>query len=834
MIDFGDGRTYSSLSHTAETTHARHDQPVTKSERFGDDFDRSWPKREETRPRHEQDRPRHEQDRVLFNASSNRLEPHARGQPTQSQPRLMPRDVPRQERDRALPPHLDAGRSHHHDPSRAFPPHMSHSAAPTGGTHGPSRTAWRTGPSEREPPPHLGEQRERSNDHPARDNSARAPPASRVAPPTPHAPPPAPRPSAPAQPPPVAASAAGGASVGPSGENQAAEMHTAAEKARLRRLAEEAEREAAAERARQKARELAERFGGTPPNPKPKPAPASSTVCPIPPSSVAPPPPPGLSKPPQPPPGFAKPIQPTQPQITLAPRPKESSPQAPLTGLPQLPEQKSTAADRASSWRRAGPLTDSPHALPADHIVARRPSHDQGRISDVPRDPRRGVRDLPPHPLREAPPHTSHSISSQGRDNHEEPPRSPIRSKAPPGLERQNAYGDHIASPHPSKREANFDTMLARIQAAMAQSRPTPDVKGSDDSTSPEDERDKHSMEGAEDVGARKEAPPLAPVSVAASAQASATGPSSGPAPSEPRVPAPTRPRKAPPAPLSHRPLEFFDATQAPIPPSPPPAWRVHTVKLPKVPPQNKGPIPRARLRAAEVRISAPRGWAQTFEPPLELHAPGRILADALLLQPIGRRFAKQIETGPVVSISPRHFVPFQRKPKQRAAEPRMLPGDALSFDKTTRSAPAPAPAPGPTEVSAPQPARKPSKGRVAVPGPQAESIAEDGAKPPAVRFMVSSELDGDSLLDEVNKMSLEHIEADDKGVTEAKQLGEVSFCERARADIRNPAHPLLRLCQRHARIPLRPAIPRLVRGPSRHWPIRSPHPRGMTLSANT
>jgi hypothetical protein len=37
--------------------------------------------------------------------------------------------------------------------------------------------------------------------------------------------------------------------------------------------------------------------------------------------------------------------------------------------------------------------------------------------------------------------------------------------------------------------------------------------------------------------------------------------------------------------------------------------------------------------------------------------------------------------------------------------------------------------------------------------------------KPPGVRFMVSSELEGDSLLDEVNKMSLESVgEGEDKG----------------------------------------------------------------------
>lgn len=165
-----------------------------------------------------------------------------------------------------------------------------------------------------------------------------------------------------------------------------------------------------------------------------------------------------------------------------------------------------------------------------------------------------------------------------------------------------------------------------------------------------------------------------------------------------------------------------------------------------------------------------------TFDPALPQHAQSRLLADVLLPQPIGRRFAKQVETGPIVSISPRKLVMFQRKPKQRPAEPRTLPGDALSFGGPSRAVPEPSQ----TEPSpdTPGPVRKPGRSaRVAVPAPQTETaLSSDAAKPPAVRFMVSSELDGDSLLDEVNKMSLEHIgEADDKGPAKVVDLGEVS-----------------------------------------------------------
>ncbi|GMK59313.1 hypothetical protein CspeluHIS016_0703280 [Cutaneotrichosporon spelunceum] len=678
MIDFGDGRTYSSPSHATDNRD-RHDQPVTKSERFGDDFDRSWPKRDEQRSRHEQ-------GRVLFNASSNRLEPHTRGLPIQPQPRLMPRDAPRQDREPPLP--------------------SIHTTTLT------------------------------------REPTIKPPPSTTAAPP------------------PVVVAPT------PSGEAQAEEMHTAAEKARMRRVVEEADREAAAERARRKARELAEKFGPPPP----KPAALTTSVATPASSSALPPPPPGLSKPVHPPPGFAKPGHQPQPQITLASRPKERpSPQAPNAGLPQPPEPKSTAADRASSWRRTEPLPELPQQPPMDRIADRRHSHDQGRYADMPRDLRRGARDLPPHPLREAPVHTpqQRTPSSHGRDR-EEPPRSPNRPKAPPGLEphRPQAFGDQIVSPHPSKREANFDTMLARIQAAMAQSRPlAPDGKVSDDSASPDGDMQKSPVEVAKDVGANDVAT-AAPMSAPSDVLAPPNGLVAE------RSPALSRVRKAAPAPLPHLPPDYFDATQAPIPPSPPPAWRLYNAKLPKATPPNKGPVPRSRLRAAEAKNLAPRGWTQTFDPPLEPYAQSRVLADVVLPQPIGRRFAKQVDPGPIVSLSHRKLVPFQRKPKQRVVEPRVLPGDALTFGKSAR----PAPPPEPVQIAAttPQPARKPGKARIAVPGPQTESLVAEGAKPPAVRFMVSSELDGDSLLDEINKMSLEHIgEADDKGSVEPKELAE-------------------------------------------------------------
>lgn len=183
-----------------------------------------------------------------------------------------------------------------------------------------------------------------------------------------------------------------------------------------------------------------------------------------------------------------------------------------------------------------------------------------------------------------------------------------------------------------------------------------------------------------------------------------------------------------------------------------------------------------------------------TFDPPLDQFGPPRALADALIPLPIGRRFAKQVETGPIVSISPRKLVMYQRKPKQRPAEPRGPVGDALAFGPSTRPEPESSQT-QPSPIPQPGPVRKPGKAaRIAVPATQTSesSLASDNvSKPPAVRFMVSSELDGDSLLDEVNKMSLEHIgEADDKGAAEVVELREVSLAPHIRSLQQKPATP--------------------------------------------
>lgn len=450
-------------------------------------------------------------------------------------------------------------------------------------------------------------------------------------------------------------------------------MHSAAEKARLRRLAEETEREAAAERARQKARELAERFGSKPPSAAA--APAGSTSVP----------PPGLAKPGAPP-GLEK----AAPQITIAARPKPV--ESALDAGPAAP------ADAAQSWRRSGPLPESRGAK------GRRPSNDQR--GDVPHDLRRAQaqRDVPPHVVPV--------------------PISPVKAVG---------QHDHIAAPVPqsSKREANFDTMLARLQAAMHHARVSPP---------PGMERAAKQQEGVEgDVVSTEEDSP------------------------RPQVAEAPKPKPKPQH-FAHLPPEYFAATQLEIPKSPPPAWRIYTVKLPSVQPENRGSIPRWRIKLAEsARTSAPKGWWMTYVPPIANLPPSQSLADLLLPQPIGRRFAKQVDTGPIISISPRQLLPFERKTKRRPtleSRPEGPPSAPVAELSQTE----------PALHTAQDPLLSQGPGRLAMVNTRLGAPQPTADKAP-VRFMVSSELDGDSLLEEVNKMSLEHIgEGEDKGAAKSAE----------------------------------------------------------------
>ncbi|WWC91373.1 uncharacterized protein L201_006316 [Kwoniella dendrophila CBS 6074] len=736
VIDFGDGsgehphHDGESAIHEVPLNH----QPVSKSERFAEDFDRSWPRRQLPPVEGNQTNRRQDADnsRVLFNASSNRLE-NSRQPPPQIQPtRLMSRPTDTSGRqqpphlanggdsDRPLPPHLQAG-------DRMLPPHMSNvpptearsqpgpSAAPP-----PARSAWNIPKdSERPLPPHLSGRRELPPQSAAFGQS-RYPqkPLTNLPPRRSFSQASAPAPSEIQHV--IAEQPATSPTIGV--DAQTAEMHTAAEKAKARRLAEEAEREAAAERARRKAKELEERFKGT----------HSTEGRPAPPPAVI--------------------SAPEAPQITLAQRPRPPMAEQPnQSGLPPRPEASDQQNNRSveSSWRsraQAAPSQAEP-AQPTPHFAV----------------PSAAVNHKTTRP-------TAESFFEDGEGEESKVSISPAHDAAAP------------------KKEAIFDNMLARIQAAMAEARATPAAASVPAEQSPEQ---------------------------------SAQSPEVTTIQPRPAIIA-TRPEQLKPALIVVQ--QYFDVSYPEPPKSPPPAWRTYTIKLPKTQP-SRSPVPRARLNAAEgPRTPSPHGWIMSFNPPLEGVNPSSLSrSDLLLPQPVLRRFQRP-ET--VISISPRQLEPFEKKIKKKpsiieaarttaelpttSAEsllpaPTTLksqclrdqrnrtddwrqPESSASSEKaisqfaeeTTKIEPPPRKTKSPVKTSAAAKAER--EGRfmfdgVTIGAPEKERML--ASDKPGVRFMVSSELEGDSLLDEVNKMSLETLGDDEKAQhDEASEPSKVSNVE--------------------------------------------------------
>jgi hypothetical protein len=524
----------------------------------------------------------------------------------------------------------------------------------------------------------------------------------------------------------------------PGVDSQTAEMHSAAEKARLRRLAEEQEREAAAERARRKAKELAERFGAKDVKSDAEQAAPAATVT----SAV----PPSVSHT-GPSPGFTLVQRPT-PRLEVAP---------PSTVLPSRPAPELRNAE--GSWRSRTEAVGGPETK-GELQPPRGPRSNGPSSTQPPRAP------LPPSvippPSRDAPPHVI------------TPPAQPIELTP----ELVDAVRSQQSSDKTPRREQNFDSMLARIQAAMAQARSTPEA------SSPEFETEMPSPHLA-----------ICP-------------------------PRPSKALEEKPAPPVFPPAtpEFFEVTQLEIPKSPPPAWRTYSVKIPKSTATRQA-VPHLRVKALEnYRRVPPKGWIMSFDPPIEHISQATLSRSELFLpQPIVRRFAKHLEMGPNVSISPRKLEPYQKKGKKRLSydtsrttdavpsatiADSLLPPNGISASAQLRSQAQPQPkapaaqqpfsgAPGKANLSAePVAERWSSEAKADVPSEQIKKprspvkasqaakaekqglLSADGVglgsnaqrdralsdAKPGVRFMVSSELEGDSLLDEVNKISLEMV----------------------------------------------------------------------------
>lgn len=804
--------------------------PVAKSERFLEDFDRSWPRGRPvpvepllTLPK------RPDSDRVLFNASLNRLElTSTRPAPIPPQPRLMSRlepsstDLPARPVPATSFKHPDKSVSSQlsgaGDGGRMLPPHMT--ATQPSGELAPlanasmastsSRQAWSVQRvADRQPPPHIAERSVPSppNISPGTNPSivqsfSSVPPRQHPSNPSSQA---APRPL-PSLPPipsgtnaPISLTAALAPS-GPPADQQTAEMHTAAEKARLRRLAEEAEREAAAERARRKGKELEERLGLKAPMSENRDEKVNLILAA----------PPGLTKA-------------STPTITLATRPKpvidsaqpilnSLTAAATIAGLPPRPSNEPRHVD--PSWRGRTQLDE---AAPR-HMTKSSPAEVEGQtIVPTARHAARPTAQS----FFDSDPHAAEPSREVWRN---QPPAQEEHFPATPLPPRPSLGSVDVAEPAAiipadaeqlllPKKESNFDSMLARIQAAMAQARARPISSSVASAPTPFQEAQ---AEPPKNI-TQPDTSPIDPL------------PGTAARPRSPIVTPPTSVVKPLPEPIQ----QYFDVSQ-PIPPrSPPPAWRTFAVKLPKAIGPNV-PVPNSRIQAFESSSThLPRTWLMSFDPPIEnLSQLTLSRADLLLPQPLQRRFSKHADTGPLVSISPRRFDVFEKRSKKKvtnevprpqemvvpsAAVEYLLPsipfisphtnvpsrqlrnqrshtGDSSRWkaELATRTIDF---ADGSSRTSDPAsvvlPAVQTEKNGMHPADPLGFRLADRGRLPldmkPGVRFLVS---EGDSLLAEVNKMSLEAVGGgDDKGDdvapdTESKTPGSAVSVIRCSIDV--------------------------------------------------
>nr|KIR45628.1 hypothetical protein I312_04980 [Cryptococcus bacillisporus CA1280] len=430
---------------------------------------------------------------------------------------------------------------------------------------------------------------------------------------------------------------------------------------------------------------------------------------------------------------------------------------------------------------------------------------------------------------------------------------SPENAQQPTTSSSSAATATATAQQQPALSSSSFDGMLARVKAAMLEMQQTREKEVREKELEKEREKEavkqvqveekvpakeevekRHVLKAsrAEQVKEEKTKPVTATTTpkVTASRSTSQT-------PNQTSQPPSSKPPTVPSAPAAeYEPAQFFDITYPQPPRSPPPAWRTYNIRLPKPSSLPRPPcfdlpaIGSSQQTKWEKGVEAPKGWARTFEPPLENEETIEDVMDrAKMLLPQSRVVAKVGEI--VVSISPRVLERVKERStgvdgevkegreKRRAekvgrsvveeeeGEEEVRTGvekAAVLLESSTKPVQAPAPVPPTTTSSTtqqqqqPPPRRKspvksaaqaekdPSTfilqgvGLAIAPPPHislsslpASSVSgstsrdgkdgsfsllsEDGK--PGVRFMVSSELEGDSLLEEVNKMSLESVE---------------------------------------------------------------------------
>ncbi|WVN87656.1 uncharacterized protein L203_102840 [Cryptococcus depauperatus CBS 7841] len=723
------------------------DEPVPKSERFAQDYDRSWPRREGA------------SDWVLYDAKTDRLDSRPMGttneRPVAGErgawgPRLMRREEKEAEVLRGVPPHLpQTGSKPGEAPAGSGLPTRS-AWGPRAGTSGAKEGEWR-------------EHRERSSTT-ARPNL-----------------PPVPVHPLPAHP--NMSSAAPSSNQPPSTDSlddpQAAEMHNAAEKARLRRLEEEKEREAAKERARMKAKMLEEKSKASSGKDVKSDKSAATQIATT---------------------------QIEERRYTLAQRPKD---------VHSVILTEPSKAESELSWRA-------------------RASHLQTKLPESDNENRKGKQSLR-STVRVEPPDLARKEASTTDVSPETQPARNISPSSSPQLFQQSLHSTSPALPitKVDYSTSALDGMMAQIKAAMKQMQEAREKGQNSQSVSEEEfgevEQDEDVKVESVQNSKSSHGPEKEKVEVRKEKQET-------PTPTELRANlktqtsqqakhtlalAQTPPIKSTASPAAALKVpEFFDISYPPPPPSPPPAWRTFTVRIPKLSPSvpSLSPISVTQLKAWEAGGATPRGWAFTFTSPFGVEGYDR--AEWLLPQP--RVMTKKGEV--VVSISPRVLERVKERRRgidgevhEDASGTSKLEQNHVKWDSEVQAAlQAPLRRKSPVKSAAQaekegtfllQPVRlaipppphiipilpsaatvdihNPAAGNERVPsstdrvdelnrGQVTSMASEDGKQ--GVRFMVSSELEGDKLLEEVNRVSLESVEEDGKeDETKVPQTGQSS-----------------------------------------------------------
>lgn len=473
------------------------------------------------------------------------------------------------------------------------------------------------------------------------------------------------------------------------------EMHSAAERAKARREAEEAEREAQKERARRKAKELEERMNSltTPevavvPQPSPSDAPAAprrTTLLQRPQQDIAPqrnnmslPPsqwdgPGSRASVPIPqrvnqgaqPSAFA-PLRPSaealasrsrggdqithvDPRVSTE-RPTAIQPTSPVQSRADRPQAIAAAALKSvrpeilerSTWRRSGdvPVKDEGRTLQAEAS-----RHDRENTSS-------NLQPTPTNELNRSPmlnPATEVAATEVAVVPFGLPPPGipPIEQNRATMMPQTPSSKSQLKEPS----STSFDDIMARIKSVMVN----------------EQEQRKTAMEAP----TSKE--PLQTESLA-------TQPQESPVPMRARNRAPAVASATPPRPTSPpfipgpRPTDFL-TTRSPTPGVPPPAWKTQMVKLPRTsrPPYSSGRIVRSNT------LPAPPDFLISWEPPLAQLNPNTLSRDEIFL--IQKYFRGRLVT--IVKLPPPPALRWLQSEPEVEAD---LPFDMLDTPESVQS----------------------------------------------------------------------------------------------------------------------------------------------------